>query len=94
MKELVVGKEVVTDMRLEPENSTRNSAVEVTAKEKVREIKNQTLPKQPNDPRSLARAFPGLSPKNVSVEQSKQDREPVRFFCITFNSIMDLPFKV
>lgn len=33
MKESVVGREVVIDLRLEPENSSGNSVAELTAKE-------------------------------------------------------------
>lgn len=36
MKESVVGRKVVIDVRLEAENSSGNSVVELTAKEKVR----------------------------------------------------------
>jgi len=70
-KESVVGRKVVTDVRLEPENSSGNSAVELTAKKKkVWGKKNktrddQTSPKQPSDPRSLVPAVPSLSPKNT-----------------------------
>lgn len=82
----MVGKEVVIDMRLEPENSSGNSVVELTAKENVWGKKkkktrdDQTLPKQPSDPRSLVPAVPSLFPKKALVAQSKQDRGLSGFF--------------
>lgn len=89
MKKLVVGREVVIDVRLEPQNSSRNPVVELTAKEivwgkkKNKARDNQISPKEPSDPRSLVLAVSSLSPKKALVAQSKEHHGSVRFFCIT-----------